>query len=102
VNPSSVHFLIQHGQQYLHQEIGRNSFENPGAQFHNIALEKSFSVPNHLLEQARVTLRCEAEDFPNHNNTGFLNIAVPNAGTDVYLNHLNARETQGRQLKPGA
>jgi hypothetical protein len=99
INPSNAHFLIQHGQQYLHQEIGRNSFQNPGGQFHNIALEKSFALPIHFLETPRLTLRSEIQDFPNHNNTGFLNIAVPNAGTDVYFNHLNARETQGRQIK---
>jgi hypothetical protein len=99
VNPSTVHFLIQHGQQYLQQEIGRNSFSNPGAQFHNVALEKSFFLPGHFIEGARVTLRSEVQDLPNHNNTGFLDITVPDVGTDNFMNHLNARETQGRQLK---
>lgn len=99
VNPSDVHFLIQHGQQYLHQEVARNSFQNPGAQFHNIALEKSFFLPTHFLESGRITLRGEVQNLPNHNNTGFLNIAVPNIGTDTYMNRLNARDTLGRQLK---
>ena len=99
VNLSDVHFAIQRGQQYLKQEIGRNSFQNPGAQYHNVALEKAFLLPLHFGESPRLTLRSEVQNIANHNNTGVLDINTLDVGTDPYMNRLNARDTQGRQLK---
>jgi len=99
VNRSDMHFIVQNGQQFLHQEIGRNSFQNPGAQTHNIALEKAFKLPLHFSENARLTLRSEIQDLPNHNNIGKLDLNVLGVGGDSYMNHLNARDVQGRQIK---
>lgn len=99
VKLSDVRFAVQKGNQYLNREIGRNSYQNPGAQFHNIALEKSFGVPFHFGESPRFTLRSEVQNLPNHNNTGVLDINLLDVGTDSYLNRLNAREAEGRQIK---
>ncbi len=99
VNRSDVRFIVQNGQQYLSQQIGRNSFQNPGAQFHNVALEKAFRLPLHFGENPRLTLRSEVQNIANHNNTGFLDINTLDVGTDSYMNRLNARETNGRQVK---
>ena len=99
VNRTDEHFLLQHGQQFLRQEIGRNSYLNPGAQFHNIALEKSFAAPFKHFEGSRFTLRAESQNFVNHNNTGILDLNLLDVGTDSFLNKLNGREDLGRTLK---
>ncbi len=99
VKLSDVRFAVQKGQQYLSQEIGRNSFQNPGGQFHNVALEKAFRLPLHFGENPRLTVRSEVQNIANHNNTGFLDINTLDVGTDSYMNRLNARDTNGRQVK---
>jgi hypothetical protein len=99
VTLSDVHFAVQSGNQFLKKEIGRNSYQNPGAQFHNIALEKAFHLPIHLGENPRLTLRSEVKNFLNHNNTGFLDTNVLGVGADSYFNRLNAREPYSRELK---
>ena len=99
VNLSDVRFAVQNGQQFLSKQIGRNSYSNPGAQFHNIALEKSFRVPLHFGENPRFTLRSEVQNIANHNNTGVLDINLLDVGTDSYLNRLNARDEKGREVK---
>jgi hypothetical protein len=98
VNLSDVHFAVQSGNQFLKQEIGRNSYANPGAQFHNIALEKAFRLPGRFGENSRLTLRSEVKNLPNHNNIGVLDTNVLGVG-DSYLYRLNGREAYGRQVK---
>src|SRR5581483_767304 len=78
VSASSVHFLIPYepDNSYLHQEIGRNSFELPGTTTWNFALEKGIDVK----ERARFILRAEAQDVFNHNDRTVSNTNVVNAG----------------------
>lgn len=91
VNPSNVHWLVQNGQQYLHQEIGRNSYRNPYQQFHNVAVEKGFSTGFLHFERGAFVIRAEAQDIANHNNINPLNTNVLAIGTPDYLNKINAR-----------
>jgi hypothetical protein len=102
VNPSQVHWLVQAGQQYLQQEIGRNSYKNPYQQFHNVAVEKGFSLGFAHFERGNFVIRAEAQDIANHNNIGPLNTNVLNIGTTDYLNKHNAivsNPADGRVLR---
>lgn len=102
VTTSQVHWLVQNGQQYLHQEIGRNSFRNPYQQFHNVAVEKGFSTSFLHLDRGAFVLRAEAQDIANHNNIGPLNINLLAVGTGDFLNRINARVSNpadGRVLR---
>jgi len=99
VNLNNVKYAVQAGNQFLPREIGRNNFLNPGAQFHNVALEKAFRLPLHFGENPRLTLRSEVQNLPNHNNTGYLDINLLDVGTDSFMNRLNARDAQGREMK---
>lgn len=70
VNPSAVHFLVPYGpqNQFLHQELGRNSYQLPGTTTHNLALEKGFGLGALHLERGRFILRAEAQNVFNHND----------------------------------
>jgi hypothetical protein len=96
--PSSVHFLVPHDldNSQLNNEIGRNSFSNPGRILTDIALEKGFQVPK--FERGRIVLRAEAQDIANHNNLNILNTTVNNIGNGAFLNRQNAKLDAGRQL----
>ncbi len=69
VSPSQVHFLVPsfRNNQFLHQEIGRNSFQQPGFTTNNISLEKGFDIR----ERGTFILRGEAQNIANHNDTTF-------------------------------
>jgi hypothetical protein len=43
---SNVHWLVPYGpaNQFLHQEIGRNSFANPGLQLHTWLWKREFGI----------------------------------------------------------
>jgi hypothetical protein len=106
VDPGKVHWLVPYGpkNQFLHKEIGRNSYANPGLQFHNIAVEKGFGLAYLHLERGTLNLRAEVNNIGNHNNVGPEDANVLNIGSSTYLDKSNAREgsgdsqSQGRQM----
>jgi outer membrane receptor protein involved in Fe transport len=100
-NPTTadnVHWLVPNGPQFTTQEIGRNSFVNPAAQYWNIAVEKD--VPSSWLhfERGMFVFRVEAQNFTNHNNIAPLDINLFDIGTSSYLNKQNAVEPTFRHL----
>lgn len=99
VTASSVHWLVPYQplNQNLRQEIGRNSFANPGSTRNDIALEKGFGLAALHLDRGRLILRCEAQNIANHNDVGFLDTNVIDIGTSNYLNISNARKGPGDQ-----
>ena len=100
VNPSAVHWLIPYGPQFTQDAIGRNSYLNPGSQLHNISLEKAVPASWLHLETGSFVFRAEAEDFPNHNNVGIVDINLLNIGTSAFLNKSNVRGTGGTYAAP--
>jgi len=100
VSPSSVHWLVPYGpaNQFLHQEIGRNSYANPGLQFYDLALEKGIGLAYLHLERGQLILRAEVQDIGNHNNVGPLDTNVLDIGTGNYFNRQNAIEDAGRTM----
>ncbi len=97
VDPSTVHFLVPHDptNAHLHDEIGRDSFENPGLVLTDVALEKGFDLG---FERFRIVLRAEVQDIANHNNINILNSAVTNVGLSTYMNRKNATLDAGRTM----
>ncbi|MCL2660276.1 MAG: carboxypeptidase regulatory-like domain-containing protein [Acidobacteriaceae bacterium] len=100
VNAADVHWLIPYmpDNAYLHQEIGRNSFHNPGLQYHNVALEKGIGMSYFHWEGAQLILRAEVQNIGNHNNIGPLDSFV----TDIHMGFLDkqqAIEDPGRSLR---
>lgn len=100
-NPTTadkVHWLVPNGPQFTTQEVGRNSFTNPNAQYWNIAVEKD--VPSTWLhfDRGMFVFRVEAQNFTNDNNVGPLNINLLDIGTNSYLNKQNAVEPTFRHL----
>lgn len=79
VSAGSVHFLAPYfpDNSFLHQEIGRNSYMQPGTTLHNVALEKGFSFK----ERGALILRAEAQNLPNHNDATVGDLSVFDAGT---------------------
>ncbi|WP_263382722.1 TonB-dependent receptor [Granulicella arctica] len=100
VSTSAVRWLVPYGpgNQYLRQEIGRNSYSNPGLQFHDLALEKGIGLSYLHLERGQLILRGEVQNIGNHNNIGPLDTNVLDIGTGNYFNRLNAQEDAGRTM----
>ena len=98
VDPSTVHFLVQRGQQFLSQEVGRDSYLQPGYQQHDIALEKGFGLAYLHFDQGQLTLRAEANDVGNHNNVAPLAVDAALFGATSQLNPTIARTVSGRSL----
>jgi outer membrane receptor protein involved in Fe transport len=100
VTASNVHWLVPNGlnNQFLHQEIGRNSFSNPGLQFHNLALEKGIGLSYLHLERGQLILRAEVQNIGNHNNIGPLDTTVNDIGNGNFMNRKNATEDPGRNM----
>jgi len=93
VTPDQVHFLVPKGSQYTGLGIGRNSFENPGQQFWNVALEKSVPAPFTHLESAQFVFRGEGQNVGNHNNVSPLNTNVLQIGSgNTFLDTVSKRE----------
>lgn len=92
VTPSQVRYLIPHGVQYTTQEVGRNSFENPGQSFWNMALEKDIPARFTHLENGQFVLRVECQNVGNHNNVSVLDTNLLDVGTPAFLNKSAARE----------
>ncbi len=91
VNPSQVHFIVPYGpqNQFLKQEIGRNSYQLPGTTTHNMALEKGFGLAYLHFERGTFIFRAEAQNVFNHNDGSQPDLNLLDAGTS-YL-------TPGRQ-----
>jgi hypothetical protein len=98
VTPSQEHWLVPSGSQYLHQEIGRNSFENPGTQYWNLAAEKAVPASWLHFDRGTFIFRVEAQNFTNHDNVGPLNTNLLNIGTEAYLSRHDAVESMNRHL----
>ena len=102
VNPSNVHFLVPsaaNGALLLKQEVGQNSFENPGQQYWNLALEKAFPTPFTHLEHGQFIFRVEAEQIGNHNNLTYYTNNVTQVGLTAFQNPSNAREANNQHLR---
>jgi hypothetical protein len=99
VDPQSERWLIPYGPQFLHQEIGRDSYLNPGLLYNDVALEKT--VPSSLLhlDRGQFVFRAEVQDFANHNNVNLPNVNLLYVGTASFLNPAEARETASRNLR---
>ncbi len=93
VTAGQVHFLVPHGTQFTGIGVGRNSFENPGQQFWNVAVEKDVPAPFTHLEGAQFVFRAEGQNVGNHNNVGILDNNVLHIGSGVtYLDRESKRE----------
>jgi outer membrane receptor protein involved in Fe transport len=98
--PDSVHWLVPHdpNNAFLHQEVGRNSFENPGLLLSDLSLEKGFDLKSVHFERGRVVLRVDAQNIANHNNLDIENTTVTGIGTSAFLNRKNSELNAGRVL----
>jgi hypothetical protein len=92
VTPSQVRYLIPYGAQYTTQEVGRNSYENPGQAFWNMALEKDIPTEIPHLEKSQFVVRVECQNVGNHNNVSVLDTNLLDVGTPAFLNKSAARE----------
>jgi outer membrane receptor protein involved in Fe transport len=104
VDPNNVHWIVPYPYTpgNMTQEIGRNSFSNPGYWNENWALQKGFGLHLPKMENSAIQLRAEAQNVFNHNNMGVMDTdlldAAPGAG-DPYLNANSARYDDERQLR---
>jgi hypothetical protein len=106
VNPSTTHWVVPYPytQAQMLQEIGRNSFRNPGYIMFNFALQKAFDLQIKHLEHSNITLRADAQNVFNHNNVGPLDIdifdiQVPGTAGDSFMNKPAARFDDNRILR---
>ncbi len=98
VDPSKAHWIIPYGPQYLHQEIGRNSFENPGLLYNDVALEKALPTSLLHLDRGQLVIRAEVQNIANHNNVGpdpLPSVNLLYVGTSDFMNTSEAREGAG-------
>jgi Carboxypeptidase regulatory-like domain/TonB-dependent Receptor Plug Domain/TonB dependent receptor len=98
VDPTTKHFLVQRGQNFLSQEVGRDTFLQPGYQQHDIALEKGIGLSYLKFERGQLTLRVEANDVGNHNNVAPLAVNPFLFGQSSQLNPVIARTVSSRSL----
>ncbi|HKO17609.1 MAG TPA: TonB-dependent receptor plug domain-containing protein, partial [Acidobacteriaceae bacterium] len=98
VTAGDVHWLVPYGPQYLPYKVGRNSYENPGAQYWNVAAEKDLPTSWLHFDRGSLVIRVEAQNFINHDNVGPLDINLLDIGTPAYLNRHNAIEPNSRHL----
>ena len=82
VTASQVHFLVPYSpqNQFLNQEIGRNSYQLPGSTTHNVAVEKGIGMSYLHFERGTFILRAEASNVFNHNDGAQPDTSVLNAG----------------------
>ena len=79
-------------------EVGRNSYENPGAQYWNIGVEKDVPTSWLRMEHAMLVFKVQAQNFTNHDNIGPLDTNIFDIGTPDYLNKQNGIEPMYRHL----
>ena len=106
VDPSTTHWVVPdpYTPAQMAQEIGRNSFRNPGYVMFNFALQKAFDLPIKHLEHSNITLRVDAQNVFNHNNVGPLDINifdmnVPGTPDDPFMNKAAARFDDNRVMR---
>lgn len=100
VNTSNTRWVIPaKSASFLHNEIGRNSYLNPGLITSDIALEKAIPASFHVAEKGQFVLRCEAQNFSNHNNVNLPDVNLLDAGTAAFLNTADARSSSSRALR---
>lgn len=99
VTPDQVRFVIPSGSQYTTKEVGRNSFQNPGQSFWNVALEKDIPTKFRHLESGQFVFRGECQNLGNHNNVSTLDTNLLDVGTAAYLNKSNARENTSQSFR---
>jgi hypothetical protein len=99
--PSAAHFYIPNGanaRATLHQEIGRDSYLNPGQEFSDIAVQKGIPLSFRHFEQSALVLQAQAQNISNHNNVGPLGTNVFLLGTPSSFNPVVSRTGAGRSL----
>ena len=100
VTPDDEHWLIQYGPQFITQEIGRNSYRNPGTTLWNMALQKDIPAQWTHLENGAFNLRCEASNVGNHNDVGILDTNLIHINTgNSYLNPATKLLPTGRSVR---
>ena len=98
VDPNTVHFLVQRGQHFLSQEIGRDTYLQPGYQQHDLAIEKGIGLSYLHFERGTINLRAEANNVGNHNNVNPLGVNVSLFGASSQLNPVVSRTGAGRSM----
>lgn len=98
-DPAKTRWLIPVTNGYVPGEIGRNSFENPGAMYNDVALEKAVPTSALHFERGQLVFRAEAQNIANHNNVGLLDVNLLDAGTPAFMNSSQVRESNGRALR---
>ncbi|ADV84855.1 TonB-dependent receptor [Terriglobus saanensis] len=99
ITADQARFLIPNGSQFITREVGRNSFENPGQIFWNLAAEKDIPASFRHFEHAQFVLRAEGQNVGNHNNVSILDTNLIDVGTSNYLNKQNARENTSQNFR---
>ncbi len=96
VAANSKHFVVPYfpNNSLLGQEIGRNSYSNPGLAQHDLALEKGVGIK----EYGTFLVRVEAQNVFNHNNIDYLDTNVLDVGTGNFQNRQNSIDDAGRSL----
>jgi hypothetical protein len=97
VDPSTQHWTVPYGPQFLHQESGRNSFKNPGTTVWNMAVQKD--IPLAHWESSALQLRAEVNNIGNHNDVNPLDVNLLHVGTSDFENISNARASTQRTLR---
>ena len=79
---SQFHFIVPVGRQnqFLAQEIGRNTILQPGQTTNNLAVEKGIGLSYLHFERGTMLLRVEAQNFANHNDSAIGDTSVLDAG----------------------
>jgi hypothetical protein len=96
--PGQVRFLIPYGAQYTTKEVGRNSFQNPGQSFWNLAMEKDIPAKFTHLENGMFVVRVECQNVGNHNNVSVLDTNLLDVG-GPFLNKSAAREATNQAFR---
>jgi hypothetical protein len=101
IDPTTVHWLIPYGpnSQFLSQEIGRDSFLNPGLLYNDVALEKDVPATFLHFDRGQFVIRAEVQNIANHNNVNLPLVNLLYVGTNSFLNYPEARETNDRALR---
>ena len=91
VDPTTVHFLVQRGQSFLHQEVGRDTFLNPGYMQHDMSIEKGFGLAALKFDRGTLNLRAEINNIGNHNNVNPLGVNTSLIGASSQFNPVVSR-----------
>jgi len=105
LSPSNAHFYVPYPYTaaQMSQEVGRNSYANPGYWNMNAALQKGFPLHLPKMENSAFQLRVEAQNLFNHNNVGpvvtNLFYATGTGSDDPFLNKRDARFDDNRSVR---